>query len=125
MMMRAALIVSVLALAAGCATTGETPREVEAKPGRTAAAPKPAFVRSDLMGREAKALDDLLGAPGLVRREGEGEFRRYALSGCALIVILYPNDRGKRAAAHLDSAAMRSGDPKPDLDACLAKGRAG
>lgn len=125
MFRRVALGFSVLALAAGCATTGEAPREAEARPGRAPVAAKPAFVRSDLIGREAKALDDLLGAPGLVRREGEGEFRRYALSGCALIVILYPNDKGKRAAAHLDSAAMRSGDPKPDLDACLAKGLAG
>ena len=42
----------------------------------------------------------------------------------ALIIMLYPDETGKRAAAHLDSAATRSGEEKPDLDMCLARGLA-
>ncbi len=127
MMTRFGVLVPFAAAAAlaGCASTGGGEKPAAAAPALPAAPAKPAFVRSDLMGRDAKGLDDLLGAPALVRREGEGEFRRYGLADCALIVILYPDQSGKRAAAHLDSAAIRSGEPKPDLDQCLARGAAG
>ncbi|MEE2690330.1 MAG: hypothetical protein VX640_02205 [Pseudomonadota bacterium] len=115
-------ILSVAAAAVtGCASTGGAGEGATA-PAASAAKLKPAFVKSELMGRDARALDELLGAPALVRREGEGEFRRYALADCALIVILYPNENGARAAAYLDSAATRSNEPKPNLDACLARG---
>jgi hypothetical protein len=57
-----------------------------------------------------------------VRTEGAGEFRRYALADCSLIVILYTNEKGEFSAGHLDAAAKVSGEEEPDLDGCLAKG---
>lgn len=126
MMKRSQLLVLPVALAvlAGCASTGADVKPEASAPSLPAAPAKPVFLQTDLMGRDAKALDDLLGAPALIRREGEGEFRRYALADCALIIILYPDETGKSAAAHLDSAATRSGEAKPDLDQCLARGLA-
>ncbi|MEX0645268.1 MAG: hypothetical protein WD076_08155 [Parvularculaceae bacterium] len=113
-----AALLAGLALAA-CATIGE--RGSAAKP---AAPGKPAFTQADLIGLDAEAIDELLGTPALVRREGAGEFRRYALADCALIVILFANDEGAAAAAHLDAAAKSSSEEKPDLDLCLARGLA-
>ena len=75
------------------------------------------------MGLDGKALDTLLGAPALTRREGAGEYRRYAFSRCEVIVILYPDQSGQSAVRSIDSAAKMSGEAKPDLDECLAFGR--
>lgn len=74
------------------------------------------------MGKSAEELDSQFGKPALVRREGPGEFRRYALKDCSLIVILYPDDKGEKTAGFVDSAARAAGADKPDLDACLARG---
>lgn len=104
---------------AACATTSPGASSTKASPPG-----KPAFTQADLLGLDADAIDERLGEPALVRREGAGEFRRYALADCALIVILYPNDQGSVAAAHLDAAAKSSSEEKPDLDRCLAGGLA-
>jgi len=114
----AAVFLACLALGA-CATT-----KGGVATTRAPAPSKPVFTQADFIGLGAEALDERLGKPALVRREGAGEFRRYALADCALIVILYPNDQGSVAAAHLDAAAKSSGEEKPDLDRCLAKGLA-
>lgn len=88
-----------------------------------AAAPvAPVYAAGDILGAEAGAIDALLGPPALTRREGEGEFRRYALKECMLIVILYPDDFGGVRAAHIDAAARQFGVEKPDVDQCLAAG---
>lgn len=92
-----------------------------------AAAPRPparaAFLSADLAGKDAAALDALLGAPELTRVEGEGEFRRYAFAECAVIVILYPDDQGVRRVMRIDAGALAADGSKPDLDFCLAAGR--
>lgn len=92
--------------------------------GNIASAPPPApvYALSDILGEDPQAIDALLGAPALTRREGSGEYRRYALTACTLIVIVYPDDAGAPRAAHVDAAALRAGEAKPDLDACLAAG---
>lgn len=109
------------ALLAGCATTGGSSPSATSE----AAFSGKAFLRqADLNGKDAKALDDLLGVPALTRAEGKGEFRRYAFSSCALIVILYPDDKGAARVQTVDAAAKISGEPKPDLDQCLARGPA-
>ncbi len=72
------------------------------------------------MGAEAVTIDGLLGAPTLTRQEGDGEYRRYALNNCVLIVILYPDEQGASRAVHLDAIAENSEAEKPDLNACLA-----
>ena len=76
------------------------------------------------MGAGADEIDALLGEPALVRREGTGEFRRYGLKTCSLIVILYPNENPAEAdvAAHVEATALHSSDEKPDIEACLANG---
>ncbi len=82
----------------------------------------PVYVLSDISGASPQVLENLLGAPSLTRREGNGEYRRYDLSTCALIIILYPDEGGVVRAAHIDTAAVNAGGDKPDLNACLAAG---
>lgn len=109
---------------AACATV-EHPAErvAAARAAEFAAEPAaPVFIRDEILGRDATALDALLGPAALIRREGEGEFRRYPLAACSLIVILYPDEKGARLAGHIDAAARSSGEEKPDLDLCLARG---
>lgn len=111
-----------LALGLGaCATTPPAPT-----PAMDAAAPAapaaPVFLAGDLRGAAGADIDRLLGAPALTRREGPGEYRRYSLKDCVLVVILYPDDRGEQRAAHIEATAPISGVEKPDLDACLAAG---
>ena len=108
-------------LVSACATTEEalTPVAAPAPPVEPAA---PVYVVSDIMGESADAVDVLLGAPALTRKEGTGEYRRYSLTECALIVILYPDDTGAARAAHIEATALTSGREKPSVDACLAAG---
>lgn len=108
--------------AAGCATTGG-PDASAADAGKDGALLDPAFRAADFDRKDGAALDALLGAPDLTRVEGDGEFRRYTLADCALIIILYPDDAGVKRAARLDAGALTSGGPHPDLDACLARGK--
>lgn len=111
---------------AGCATTGGG--VADSPPAAGAAKPplpsRPAFVAADLAGKDAATLDALLGAPDLTRAEGAGEFRRYDLADCALVIILYPDERGAKRSVRLDAGALDTAAEKPDLDRCLARGRA-
>ena len=102
-----------------CSTTPKSPSvETYAPPAPSA----PAFALTDILGAAPDSVDALLGAPTLVRREGSGEYRRYTLSTCTLIVILYPDDQGNARAAHVDATAKNAADIKPDVNACLAAG---
>lgn len=115
-------ILAVLLLAAGCATAG-TSEQSAGGSGEAGALREPAFRVADFDQKDGAALDALLGAPDLTRVEGAGEFRRYMLADCALIIILYPDDAGVKRAARLDAGALTSGGDRPDLDACLARGK--
>lgn len=108
-------------LFSACATNDEAPAPIAAPvaPAKPAA---PVFVASDIMGAAAASIDALLGAPALTRQEGTGEFRRYSLSECTLIVILYPDETGASRAAHIEATALTSGREKPSVDDCLAAG---
>ncbi len=120
MMSRSLMLAAIGVTAAGCATAGA--------PGSTAgagkASGKPAFVAAQFENATAAEIDDRLGAPALTRIEGTGEFRRYTLARCALIVILYPDDKGERRAAALHAGALVSGDEAPTVADCLAAGKA-
>ena len=108
-------------LLTACATTADTPPRETLK--ATPAAPSaPVYVVDDIMNASADAIDALLGPAALTRKEGDGEFRRYSLSECALIIILYPDETGKPRAAHLEATARSSGAEKPVLKDCLAAG---
>lgn len=111
---------STLLFLAACASGGDAPPPaVESAPAAPAA---PAYALSDIQGTGPAAIDALLGAPALTRKEGDGEFRRYRLSECTLIIILYPDETGAQRATHVEATALSSGREKPDLDACLAAG---
>lgn len=85
----------------------------------------PAFRADDVLGKSAADIDALFGDPGLVRREGAGEFRRYALADCNLIVILYPDDKTAPSGSTvktLYASAKSAAAPSADTTACLAAG---
>lgn len=116
-----------IALTAGCATIdaggGTTAPENVSKTERPEAPSTPVFETADLEGKSVADIDSLLGAPDLTRVEGAGEFRRYTLAECALLIILYPDPSGVKRAAEIEASALKSGEPKPDLDRCLAVGK--
>ena len=115
-------VITVLALGA-CASTGATAPVTDSAASSVDVAPAaPVFFQKDIMKKTAADLDETLGEAALVRREGKGEFRRYEMAKCELIVILYPAEDGLMTATHLDAAAKTSEEAKPDLDACLAGG---
>lgn len=122
-MMRTLAWLSGSFVLAACATVGgEDPSPVS--DGSSVSYPeKPAFRMMDIAGKEAADIDALLGAPDLTRSEGEGEFRRYTLAECALLIVLYPDEKGVKRAATLDVGALKSGEEKPDIDRCLARGK--
>jgi hypothetical protein len=122
MINRTLAALAAMLFAAGCATAGSP--DATAKPAGKAGAPRdPAFRAADFDHKDGAALDALLGAPDLTRVEGAGEFRRYTLADCALMIILYPDDAGVKRTARLDAGALTSGGDRPDLDACLARGK--
>ncbi len=107
-------------LITACASTGQ-----DDPPAQEIAAvepPAPVYLADQVLGAAPADLDALFGAPALTRKEGQGEFRRYALETCSLIVILYPDESDEVRAAHIEATALTSGKDKPDLDACLAAG---
>lgn len=113
--------IAAAGLAAGCATIPGAAVTTEVRAPKPQ---KPVYLQADVLGLDSAALDALLGPAKLTRREGAGEFRRYAFAGCELIVILYPDETGSPAVRQLDAAAKNSGEEKPDLDLCLAGGPA-
>lgn len=120
MRLRLVISASFLSLAGACATAPERAAETPKSPAAAPAAP--VYRLADIQGLGASAVDALLGEPALTRREGTGEYRRYALTTCTLIVILYPDETGIEKVAHVDATATSSAGDKPDLDACLAAG---
>lgn len=109
----------LLAMLSACATAPDAAAPVAAKPKVPAA---PVYTLGDFQGARVSDVDALLGAPALTRREGDGEYRRYALATCTLIIILYPDETGAVKVAHVDATATSSNADKPDLEACLAAG---
>lgn len=116
------IVLSLLGALAGCASDGIAPARPETPISAAKPSARPAFKVGDVLGKSADAVDRLFGSPALVRREGDGEFRRYGLKTCSVIVIFFPDERAERTAGFIDSAAKTSGEGKPDLGACLAAG---
>ncbi|WP_411816773.1 hypothetical protein [Hyphococcus sp. DH-69] len=110
-----------LSLIAGCSTATEKSPEITTKP-KPKIETGPVYQLDQLLGTNGQNIDALLGTPALTRREGEGEFRRYALKECTVIVILYPDELGIPTVEHVDVTALESGSEKPDLVDCLAAG---
>ena len=100
-------------------------RAAPATPTSSKVPAKAVFIAADFENATASEIDEKLGPPALTRIEGTGEFRRYMLDACALMVILYPDEKGERRVARLDAGALVSGEEAPKLDECLAAGKAG
>lgn len=115
------LLAGSAALTACASTASVRPDTVDTASGGVIENPK--FKLAEIKDRDGEGLDRVLGAPDLVRIEGRGEFRRYTLSTCALLVTLYPDDAGVRRVRSVEAGALKSGDEKPDLNRCLAYGR--
>ncbi len=81
--------------------------------------PAPKFFSGDLLGLEASQIDGLLGTPSFVRREGQGQFRRYDGQKCNLIVLLTRDASGRIVSTGLEAASFFSSSGKPDLQECL------
>lgn len=118
-----------LLILAACASTSPSSPSSSSSAGASpsaasssSAVPARAFKKAEIMDKDAASLDRLLGAPALSRKEGAGEFRRYALKDCNLIVVLYPGKDGRARVRHMDAAAPASDAKTPSLEACLASG---
>ncbi len=106
-------------MTAACTTTQDPTAADNAAPATPGA---PVYQLDDILGASVQNVDALLGDAILSRREGNGEYRRYALSTCSLIIILYPDENNIASVAHVDATALASQQEKPDLEACLAAG---
>jgi hypothetical protein len=82
------------------------------------AATKPRI--SDLIGRAAAQIDAQIGAPDLVRSEGEGELRIYRNAACVLHVFAYPRG-GVRQATHIEARTPDGQIVGAEADDCLAR----
>ncbi len=79
----------------------------------------PRFFVSDLMGLNVSQLDGILGSPSFVRREGAGQFRRYASEMCNLIIILQRDVSGRVVSTQLSSRGFIAGEPVLQTQECL------
>lgn len=73
-------------------------------------------------------VEEMLGDPDLVRRDGPAEYWLYRGGGCVLGLFVYPEARGGREAwrvVHAEARARGAGPPRPqdrmDPDDCLAE----
>ncbi|WDI32751.1 hypothetical protein PUV54_06015 [Hyphococcus flavus] len=117
---RRVFIGGLMLAAAACASSPEPDETVVVPPPLEPA--EPVYVLGDILGADVDTVEAMFGAPALSRREGDGEYRRYAMSTCSLILILYPDEMGKPQVAHVDTTALGTSDEKPDLEECLAAG---
>lgn len=75
---------------------------------------------ADLIGRAPAQIDARIGAPDLVRREGDGEVRIYRNAACVLHVFAYPRD-GVSQATHIEARTQSGRITGDDIDDCLAR----
>ncbi len=72
----------------------------------------------DLVGLDSKAIERLLGAPELNRREPFAQIWQYNNSECVLFVYLYTVKGGGQQVAHAETGGKRAGE-QPDPGACV------
>ncbi len=95
------------------------PAIARAGPARRAPAP-PLPQLSSLFGQETSRIDALIGAPDLIRSEGDGELRIYRNTACVLHVFAYPRG-GVRQATHIEARTTDGQIAGEEADACLAE----
>lgn len=106
--------VALAAALVGCAVS---PEPGDGPAGRS---PQAARLRAQsgpvqLVGLKADAVDALLGAPELARRERQAQYRRYEIEGCAVDLYLY--DDRSNGAPKVAWFEVRPVDPLVTLDA--------
>lgn len=75
----------------------------------------PARRAEEFIGQDVAVLDSYLGDPGLVRREGRNEFRRYDLKGCRVFAVVAPAGGLVQTVA---TGPLVSGEAAPSFSAC-------
>ncbi len=114
MLVRRALVVSFLALAA-CAT----PEALEAPVAA------PTVDVSAYLGKSPDALEPVLGEPALVRAEGLGAFRRYDGAECSVFVLIGKGEGESAVISQIEAGARQPGGDAPEPGACMAAIAAG
>jgi len=71
------------------------------------------------MGADSNRIDQLLGAPDIVRQEGQGALRLYRSPICVLHVFLYPR-AGATQATHIEARIARTKLDAEQIDPCVA-----
>ena len=71
-----------------------------------------------LVGRTVAQLEQWTGAPSLVRKEGQNEFRRYDLGGCRVYAVVAP--AGGRVTS-IATGPAQAGQPQPAFQQCTAR----
>ena len=84
--------------------TGTARAEVTAKQLAGINAPPP----ESLIGKAGSDLVALLGEPGLVHKEKDGEVWQYAASACVMLFYLYDNSAGARRVTYLEALPQSS-----------------
>ena len=112
-----------LTVLAACAETGGmglgtgVPRDAAtapAKPKRTGPAPTEAA----LMGKQGSDIENLLGAPTLLRREDGAQVWQYAGERCVLLLYLYQQTDSAYRVSYLEARPRPGG--ASDVAACLS-----
>jgi hypothetical protein len=118
-------VLSMLLMAA-CATDSETPRRgtdpmgeligrevIEEGPKALPPGPAP----SNFLGQDIGLLERRIGQAALVRREGNGEFRRYDLPRCRVYAI---RELRGGTVTTLSTGPIVTGDAAPDFRTCTS-----
>lgn len=105
--------------APGPTTTTEQATAPVARAAPPRAARTPQLRISDLIGRAPTDIDARIGAPDLVRREGDGEVRIYTGSACILHVFAYPASGASRAT-HIEARTRDGRLVGEAVDNCVA-----
>jgi len=79
----------------------------------------PRATLADLMGAEPARIDNFLGLPEIVRREGTGELRLYRSETCVVHVFLYPRS-GVLTAAHIEARSETARLDANQTESCIA-----
>jgi hypothetical protein len=131
MFTRSGLILTGSLILAGCSQNQPETRQTAVMPPQTAsirvqppAAPGqhsaiPHADIEDLMGAGASRIDQLLGTPEIVRREGQGELRLYRSPYCVLHVFLYPHS-GVYQATHIEARVNNTRQSPAQIERCVA-----
>lgn len=90
-------------------------------PQQPLAAPVPQYALDDLLQMSPQGLRELLGEPGLLRREGNGQMWRYVGGECVLFLFLYPvgsEETGPAQVTHAEFGARENG-AEPETAGCI------